>query len=87
MKQRDDMRRHPGITFHAMPVAGVGGLILAIAISFVFLARVPIAKWFLLGSVMVGVVAFAVIRLVHRLKPETEEEEVQLNLGRRPQQP
>ena len=86
-QQRDDMRWHRGITYHAMPVAGVGGLLLTIAISLIFVARVPIAKWFLIGSVMAGVVAFAIIRLIHRLRPETEEEEVQLNLGRQKRQP
>jgi len=70
-----------------MPVAGVGGLILTIAISFVFVGRVAIAKWLLMGAVLAGVVAFAVIRLVHRLRPETEEEELQLNLGRPKRQP
>jgi len=82
-----DLLRHPGITFHKMPVAGAVGFIFAAGIVVIALLGLPVAKWFLLASVAGGVVVLGMIRLAHRLRPRTEEEEIQLNVGRQTRQP
>jgi hypothetical protein len=81
-REGPERRWHRGITMHAIPVVGVGGLIFAIGVVLIFTTGVPGAKWFLIGSLPVGLLALMVIRLVHKLRPKTEEEEVQLNVGR-----
>ncbi len=60
------MNPHPGIRIHAIPVAGVGGLIFTVGSLLIFLIGVPLAKWFLLGSAAVGVLVFGLIRLLRR---------------------
>jgi UDP-N-acetylmuramyl pentapeptide phosphotransferase/UDP-N-acetylglucosamine-1-phosphate transferase len=74
--------RHPGITVHKIPVAGVGGLLLTIGIVVVALIGLPIAKWFLAGAVILGVGVVGILRLFRKLRPQTEVEQVQLNVGR-----
>ena len=82
-KQADSGQRwHPGITMHKIPVAGVGGLIAAIGIVLIAVLGLPIAKWFLVGSVILGVAVVGILRLYRKLKPRTEVEEVQLSVGR-----
>ena len=81
-QRRRDEGLHRGITFHAMPVAGIGGLLLTAAIILMGILGFPVAKWFLVASIPVGVLALVVIRLFHRLRPKTEEEEIQLKVGR-----
>jgi hypothetical protein len=81
--QRADSPRHPGITFHKMPVgAGFPGFVFAAGIVAIALLGLPGAKWFLLASVIAGVVVLGIIRLLRRLRSRTEEEEFQLNVGR-----
>ncbi len=70
-----------------MPVAGVGGLLLTVGIVLMAVFGFSIAKWFVVASIPAGVLALLVIRLFHRLRPTTEEEEIQLNVGRQTQQP
>jgi UDP-N-acetylmuramyl pentapeptide phosphotransferase/UDP-N-acetylglucosamine-1-phosphate transferase len=79
-KQEDGL--HPGITMHKIPVAGVGGLIFAVGIFVLALIGLPIAKWFLVGAVILGVGVVGVLRLFRKVHPQTEVEEVELNVGR-----
>jgi mannose/fructose/N-acetylgalactosamine-specific phosphotransferase system component IID len=64
MRFRDE-ERHPGIRIHAVgPIAGIGGLIFTVGILLLFLIGMPtVAKWFLLASIIGGLVAFAVLRV------------------------
>jgi UDP-N-acetylmuramyl pentapeptide phosphotransferase/UDP-N-acetylglucosamine-1-phosphate transferase len=78
----DGSRWHPGITIHKMPVAGVGGLIFAVGIVVIALLGLPIAKWFLAGAVLLGVVIAGGFRLFRKLRPRTEVEEVGLKVER-----
>jgi len=87
-QQSADSPRHPGITFHKMPVAaGFVGFVFAAGIIAIALFGLPVAKWFLLASVIAGLAVLGIIRLLHRLRPQTEEEEIQLNVGRQTRQP
>jgi len=89
VKQRsNDSPRHPGITFHKMPVAaGFVGFVFAAGIVAIAFLGLPVSKWFVLASVAAGIAVLGVIRLLHRLRPQTEEEEIQLNVGRQTRQP
>jgi hypothetical protein len=78
----EGLRWHPGITIHKMPVAGVGGLIFAVGIVVIALLGLPIVKWFLAGAVLLGVVIAGAFRLFRKLRPQTEVEEVGLNVER-----
>jgi len=77
-----DLSRHPGITFHKMPVAGVGGFLLTLGVILIAVIGLPIGKWFLLGAVILGVGVVGLLRLGRKLKPRTEVEEAQLNIER-----
>src|SRR5882672_2327752 len=82
MKRQEDgpLRWHQGITMHKMPVAGVGGLILAIGIVAITLAGLPATKWFLAGAIVLGIAIACLLFLFRKLRPRTEVEEVELNL-------
>ena len=87
-RQNSDSPRHPGITFHKMPVAaGVVGFVFAVGIVVIAFVGLPVSKWFVLASAVGGIGVFGIIRLLHRLRPCTEEEELQLNVGRQTRQP
>ncbi len=73
-------RWHPGITMHKIPVAGLGGLIFAVGIVVLALVGLSIAKWFLAGAVLLGLLIAGILRLIRRLRPQTEVEEVELKL-------
>jgi len=73
---------HPGITMHKIPVAGVGGMIFAVGIVVLAVVGLPFAKWFLLGAVILAIGVVGILRLFRKLHPQTEVEEVQLNVGR-----
>jgi len=73
---------HPGITIHKMPVAGVGGLIFAVGIVVIALLGLPLLKWFLAGAAILSIGVVGVLRSLRKLHPQTEVEEVQLNVGR-----
>jgi len=86
--QSNESRRHPGITFHKMPVAaGFMGFVFVAGIVAIAFLGLPVSKWFVLVSVGGGIGVFGIIRLLHRLGPPTEEEELQLNVGRQTRQP
>jgi UDP-N-acetylmuramyl pentapeptide phosphotransferase/UDP-N-acetylglucosamine-1-phosphate transferase len=88
MKTEEGASQHPGITMHKIPVAGtVGGFIFAIGIIVLALIGLPLAKWFLLAAVILGVGVVGILRLYRKLHPQTEVEEVQLNVGRQTRQP
>jgi hypothetical protein len=70
-----------------MPIVGVGGLIFAGGIAAVAVAGIPFAKWFVFGSVILGVGVVGIIRVLRKMHPQTEVEEVQLNVGRQTRQP
>ena len=78
------MRPHPGISYHKMPVAGVGGLLLAVAIVLTAVWRLPDVREFLILSIPGGVLAATLIHWIHKQRPTTEEEQVQLKLDDRP---
>jgi UDP-N-acetylmuramyl pentapeptide phosphotransferase/UDP-N-acetylglucosamine-1-phosphate transferase len=80
-------RWHPGITMHKIPVAGIGGMIFAVGIIALALVGLPFAKWFLLGAVVLGVGVVGILRGFRKMHPQTEVEEVQLNVGRQTRQP
>ena len=86
-KQAGNGGWHPGITMHRIPVAGVGGLIFAIGIVVMAILGIPAAQWFLIGAVVLGIAVVGLLRLFRKLKPRTEVEEVQLNVGRQTRQP
>lgn len=65
MEQRNE-KPHPGIRIHAIPVAGVGGLLFMIGAMLVILIGVPAARYFLIASVVAGVVGFVLMRLLRR---------------------
>ena len=65
----DGAGRHRGITMHHMPVGGdFGGLVFAVGSVLIFLLALPEARWFALASVVAGLVFFALIRLLRRLR-------------------
>jgi len=74
---------HPGITIHKMPVVGIGGLIFAVGVVVIALHGLPLLKWFLAGAAILAIGVVGVLRLFRKLHPQTEVEEVQLNVGRR----
>jgi hypothetical protein len=83
----DDLGRHRGITYHRMPVAGVGGLLLVVAVLLIVIWRLPDVREFLILSIPAGVLALGIIRWIHKLRPKTEEAEVQLDVGHQTRQP
>jgi uncharacterized membrane protein len=87
MKPEEEASRHPGITMHKIPVAGIGGFIFAVGIIVLAVVGLPFAKWFLLGAVILGGGVVGILRLFRKLYPQTEVEEVQLNVGRQTRQP
>jgi hypothetical protein len=65
MKLRDG-NRHPG-PFRVMRVdAEFAGFIVAIGFVVMGLVGIPIAKWFLLGSILFGLGVALVLRYLHK---------------------
>ncbi len=51
------MVRHPGISMHKLPVSGdIMGAVFAAGIVLMFVLGIPIARWFLIAGVILGVV-------------------------------
>jgi hypothetical protein len=67
--------RHPGINISQIPVAGVGGIIFAAGILVLAVVGLPIAKWFLLGAGILGLVVVGGLQLFRKAHPRTEIEE------------
>jgi small-conductance mechanosensitive channel len=86
-KRIADWPRRAEITIHKVPVVGFVGFVFAIGIVVIAFVGLPVAKWFLLASLIAGVVVFGIIRFAHKMRSRTEEEEVQLNVGRQTRQP
>ena len=86
-RQSGDLPTRAEITIHKVPVVGVVGFIFVVGIIVIALLGLPVAKWFLLASLLAGLIVVGIIRLAHRVRPRTEEEEVQLNVGRQTRQP
>ena len=73
---------------HKMPIGGtVGGLIFAVGIIVLAVVGLPFAKWFLLAALILGLAVVGGLRLFRKSHPQTEVEEVQLNVGRQTRQP
>jgi len=81
---KSDIRPHPGISYHKVPVAGVGGLLLAVAIVLTAVWRLPDVREFLILSIPVGFLAAALIYWIHKRRPRTEDEKLLFNLDERP---
>jgi hypothetical protein len=65
--QHRDANYHPGISMHHIKVGGcVAGAIFALGTVLMVLLGIPVAKWFLLGSVIAGIAVFFLLRRVHR---------------------
>jgi hypothetical protein len=61
------MKPHRGISMHAIPVgANIGGAIFTIGIIVAVLIGLPVARWFLLASVVGGGAVFLLLRLFRR---------------------
>ncbi len=61
------MARHPGITMHRLPVGGdIMGTVFALGVVLMFVVGIPLARWFLLGAVILGGVFGLVIARFHR---------------------
>ncbi len=57
MAYHPGIRHHPGITMHRLPVSGdILGAVFVVAVVLVILARIPLAPWFLIGTVVFGAV-------------------------------
>ena len=59
------MERHPGIRIDKITFAGVPGLIAGVAILVMFLLGIPLTRWFLLITVLVGVVLGFILYFWH----------------------
>jgi hypothetical protein len=86
-KQSRGLSTRAEITIHKVPVVGVVGFIFVVGIIAIALLGLPVTKWFLLASLLAGIAVAGTIRLAHKLRPRTEEEEIQLNVGRQTRQP
>jgi len=85
MKDHGDLRRHPGISMHKIPVAGVGGAIFTVGIIVLALLGLPIAKslidmhggtFTLKSKLRIGtevIVTFPPERVMSALAPMSEE--------------
>ncbi len=80
-KLGDDLLRHQGITIHKMPVAGAGGLLLVVGIVAITLLGLPVAKWFLLGAVVMALGVVGILKLFRKVHPQTEVEEVLISMA------
>jgi hypothetical protein len=58
---------HPGISLHKRPVSGgAGGLLFAVGSMLVFLLGIPAMRWFLVGSIVLGVGVAGGLWLFHK---------------------
>ena len=65
-----NLERHPGITIHRMAVGGgIMGALFAIGTVLIFVIGLPVSRWFLLGSVLLGTGAAAVLYFWHKNNP------------------
>ena len=65
-----NLERHPGITIHRMAVGGgIMGALFAIGTVLIFVIGLPVSRWFLLASVLVGTGVAAVLYFWHKNNP------------------
>jgi hypothetical protein len=57
---------HPGIRIDKIPVSGWAGLLFAVGVMLLILLEVPLARWFLLATVPVGVITGIVLYFTRR---------------------
>ena len=61
------MARHPGISMHKLPVGGdIMGTVFAVGVVLMFVVGIPLARWFLLGAVLLGGVVGVFMMRSHR---------------------
>ena len=61
------MARHPGISMHKLPVGGnVMGAVFVIGVVVMFLVGIPLARWFLLGGIVLGGLLAMVFAAFHK---------------------
>jgi hypothetical protein len=68
------MASDPNPRLRAIPIKGVLGLVVTLAVVVIFLITVPITRWFFLISIPVGLVAALVLRLWHKCRPVRAED-------------
>jgi hypothetical protein len=61
------MERHPGINIARIAVKNGAGLIFVVGVLLIFLAGIPETRWFLLLSVLGGVMIGIALYLWHKL--------------------
>ncbi len=65
-----NLERHPGITMHRMAVGGgIMGALFAIRTVLIFVIGLPVSRWFLLGSVLLGTGVAALLYVWHKNNP------------------
>lgn len=65
-----DSERHPGISIHRIAVGGgIMGALFAIGSALIFVVGVPLGPWFLLGSILVGIVVAVALYVWHKRNP------------------
>lgn len=63
------MKWHSGPRIDKIPVVGVGGAIFTIGTMVILLIGIPAARWFLLGSAVLGGISGAGLYLWHKRRP------------------
>jgi len=65
-----NLERHPGITMHRIAVGGsIMGALFAIGTVLIFVIGLPVGRWFLLGSVVLGTGVAAGLYAWHKNNP------------------
>jgi hypothetical protein len=65
-----NLERHPGITMHRIAVGGsIMGAVFAIGTVLIFAIGLPVSRWFLLGSVLLGTGVAAALYVWHKNNP------------------
>ena len=65
-----NLERHPGITIHRMAVGGsIMGALFAIGTVLIFVIGLPVSRWFLLASVLLGTGVASVLYFWHKNNP------------------
>ena len=63
---RPDLPRHPGISSNKISVKGWAGLVFTLGVMVLFLIALPEIRWFFVLTLPAGVLAGAVLYLLHR---------------------
>jgi hypothetical protein len=65
----EDKNTKGEILSHRIPVAGAAGFLFAVGSCLIFLFGIPVARWFLLGAILVGALVGGILRLWHKKRP------------------